>query len=158
MQSQVLREQALAVWVRYLRGHAALTRELNAQLVGRHGLTVNDYEVLLLLSNADERRMRRVDLADEVLLTPSGITRLLDGLERRGYVARASCPADRRVIYAVITDEGFEALRASSAEHLAGVEAQFASHYDEDELRTLAELLGRLANDDDDGSCSPPDA
>src|SRR5207248_5703485 len=94
---QVLSPQAspesteLAPWVRFLRAHAALTRELNTRLVTGHGLTLNDYEVLLRLAHAPDRQMRRVDLASEVLLTASGITRLLEGLERAGYVERGQC-------------------------------------------------------------------
>ena len=97
-------DQALAAWVSYLRSHAALTRELNAQLVAEHGLTLNDYEVLLHLSRAEERSLRRVDLAQQVLLTASGITRLLDGLERSGWVEKRACESDARVTYARLTD------------------------------------------------------
>ena len=100
----------MAAWVGYLRGHAALTRELNAELVARHGLTLNDYEVMLRLSHAEQRSMRRVDLANEVLLTASGITRLLDGLERAGWVCKKSCDSDARVTYAVLTEAGHEKL------------------------------------------------
>src|SRR6266540_2913191 len=81
MSSQVLTNQeshAIAVWVRLLRGHAALRRTLDAQLHGEHRLTVNDYEALLLLSRADGRHMRRVDLAEGLQLTDYGVTRLLD--------------------------------------------------------------------------------
>src|SRR5688500_19493117 len=91
------REQQFEAWKRFLRAHAALTRQLSADLVAEHGLTINDYEVLLHLSSADERRLRRVDLAERVILTASGITRLLEGLEHGGYVERDSCPSDRRV-------------------------------------------------------------
>jgi len=90
----------LSAWVGLLRGHAALTRALNADLVTDHGLTLNDYEVLLRLSRAPERKMRRVDLAEQVLLTASGITRLLDGLQASGYVDKAACSSDARVTYA----------------------------------------------------------
>ena len=79
-----------AAWVRLLRAHATLVRRMDANLLAEHELTINDYEVLLALSRADGRRMRRVDLASTVLLTQSGITRLLHGLERTGLVARAS--------------------------------------------------------------------
>ena len=100
MSSQVLTPQqqnlALDAWIRLLRGHAAATRELSAQLVAEHGLTINDYEALLHLSRADEGRMRRVDLAGNLLLTPSGVTRLLDGLEQAGLVERAACASDFR--------------------------------------------------------------
>src|SRR5919204_5049650 len=108
LSSQVLSKQALQAWASLLYGHAALVGALNAQLVAEHGLTINDYEVLLRLARAPERRMRRVDLAESVLLTASGITRLLDGLERDGLVERAQCASDRRVTYAVLTEAGHE--------------------------------------------------
>ena len=92
MQSQLLSEQSLGVdtFVALVRAHATATRSL-AQLSAEHGLTISDYEVLLRLARAPERRLRRVDLAEQVLLTASGITRLLDGLERQGWVERAAC-------------------------------------------------------------------
>ena len=79
---------ALDAWVRLLRGHAALVRELNAELLRDHGLTINDYEALLLLANAVGKRLRRTDLSRSLALTPSGVTRLLEGLESAGFVAR----------------------------------------------------------------------
>lgn len=155
MRSQVLTDQALAAWVGYLRGHAALTHELNAQLVAEHGLTINDYEVLLHLSRAPERALRRVDLAERVLLTPSGITRLLDGLQAAGWVEKRSCAEDARVTYAVLTDAGLEKLREAAALHLDGVRRLFAERFSGDELETLAALLGRLDGAEDDEDCSP---
>jgi DNA-binding MarR family transcriptional regulator len=81
----------LATWIAFLRTHSAIKRRLNADLLEGHDLTLTDYEVLLRLANAEGRLMRRVDLADSVQLTASGITRLLDGLERAGYVEKAAC-------------------------------------------------------------------
>ena len=98
-------------WVAFLRAHAAITRELSAQLQREHGLTLNDYEVLLHLSHAEGGRMRRVDLAEQVLLTASGITRLLEGLERAGFVCKETCASDARVSYAKLTDAGRAKLR-----------------------------------------------
>jgi DNA-binding MarR family transcriptional regulator len=159
LSTQALRRQAReeraappAAWVRLLRAHAALTRQLSADLVAQHGLTINDYEVLLHLSRAPERALRRVDLAQRVLLTPSGITRLLDGLECQGLVGRAECPTDRRVTYATLTDAGEARLREAQATHLAGVDELLTSRFGADELGTLAELLGRLSGPDD-GVC-----
>ena len=108
MTSQVLPDQSNGVrgFVALVRAHVAVTRRLSAQLMSDHGLTINDYEVLLRLARAPDRRLRRVDLAQEVLLTASGITRLLDGLEQSGYVERAACDSDRRVVYAVLTETG----------------------------------------------------
>jgi DNA-binding MarR family transcriptional regulator len=143
-------------WVAFLRGHSALTRELNAELVAQHGLTLSDYEVLLRLSQAEERSMRRVDLAHGVLLTASGITRLLDGLERAGFVTRRTCDSDARVSYAVLTDEGYDRLREASRTHIDGVQRAFAARYSDDELAILAELLSRLDGEGEEGSCEAP--
>ena len=128
----------------FLRSHAALTRALNGELVTAHGLTINDYEVLLHLQQTPGHRLRRVDLAERLLLTASGITRLLEGLERAGYVAKARCDSDARVTYAVITAAGEAKLREASRTHLAGVRRLFESRFDEREAATLAELLERL--------------
>jgi DNA-binding MarR family transcriptional regulator len=131
-------------WVGLLRAHASATRRFNAELVAGHGLTLNDYEVMLHLARAPDRMMRRVDLSKSVLLTPSGITRLLEGLERCGYVARESCSSDARVTYARLTDEGYDKLREASATHLEGIRSHFAERFTEEELTTLRELLERL--------------
>jgi DNA-binding MarR family transcriptional regulator len=117
---------------------------MNAQLVADHGLTINDYEALLHLARADERRMRRVDLAERLLLTPSGVTRLLDGLEQAGYVDRDACASDRRVTYAVLTDAGLEKLREASKSHVADIRSFFETRFSEKELDRLVELLDRL--------------
>jgi DNA-binding MarR family transcriptional regulator len=110
-----------------------------------HGLTISDYEVLLRLASAPDRRMRRVDLAGQVLLTASGITRLLDGLERCGYVERASCDSDRRVVYAVLTDAGAEKFQVASASHFAQIDELFRARLEEDDLAQLHSLLTQLA-------------
>ena len=134
----------LESWVSFLRAHSAITRQLNADLLNEHGLTLNDYEVLLRLSHEEGGMMRRVDLAESVVLTASGITRLLDGLESAGYVEKASCSADARVSYAKLTDAGLAKLNAAAQTHLAGIEELFTSRYADAELDTLAELLSRL--------------
>jgi DNA-binding MarR family transcriptional regulator len=131
-------------------------RDLNAELVAEHGLTLNDYEVLLQLSHAEHRAMRRVDLANEVLLTASGITRLLEGLERAGWVSRKTCDSDARVSYAVLTDEGYEKLRDAGDFHVEGVSRAFGAHFNEEELETLARLLARIGGDADGAQCTAP--
>jgi len=131
-------------WVSFLRAHAAITRELSAQLQREHGLTLNDYEVLLHLSYAEDGMLRRVDLAERVLLTASGITRLLEGLERCGYVSKETCASDARVSYAKLTPEGRAKLRVAGVTHLRGIDDLFVSRYSGSELATLAELLARL--------------
>jgi DNA-binding MarR family transcriptional regulator len=143
----------LEAWTRFLRAHAALTRELNAELLQGHGLTLSDYEVLLVLARAEARRLRRVDLAERVLLSASGITRLLDGLEAAGLVCRASSDTDRRVVFAELTDEGHAKLREAATTHVAGIHRLFLDRFDEGERRLLAELLGRLPLANDPESC-----
>jgi DNA-binding MarR family transcriptional regulator len=157
MSSQVLSEQAIGVraFVALIQAHAKAIRSLNAQLVADHGLTINDYEVLLRLARAPDRRLRRVDLAQEVLLTASGITRLLDGLEQAGLVERAACASDRRVVYAVITDAGLSRLKTASATHVPQVEGLFNSRLDPEQLETLTTALERLGVDESDLSCDP---
>ena len=137
-------DDRLAAWVAFLRTHSAVTRELSVRLQRAHGLTLNDYEVLLHLSRAEGGRMRRVDLAESVLLTASGITRLLDGLERAGDVCKETCESDRRVSYAKLTDAGRARLRRARGGHLEDVHELFLARYSGEELERLAELLERL--------------
>ena len=120
--------------------------------MARHGLTLNDYEVLVFLAQAPERALRRVDLAERVLLTQSGITRLLDGLEEAGLVAKERCARDGRVVYAKLTDDGLRRVREASRTHVEGVDELFTSKFDDDELQALASLLTRLPGTDGDAA------
>ena len=135
---------AAEAWARLQRVHAAAARVLGARLAEDHELTLNDYDALLHLSRAEDGCMRLVDLADRLLLTASGVTRLLERLEEAGLVERASCPADRRVTYAVITDRGRGRLAAASRAHGAAVRAVFEERLSDEELAQLAGLLARL--------------
>jgi DNA-binding MarR family transcriptional regulator len=137
------RTPALDAWVRLLRGHAAVTRALNSRLLREHGLTVNDYEALLLLARADNQSLRRIDLARDLELSASGVTRLLDGLEAAGLVEKGVCASDGRVVYAVLTDAGRDKLERASSLHRAALDEVF-SGFSADEIEALGELLGRL--------------
>ena len=150
MMSQVLSEQSSGVraFTALVRAYSTATRRLSAQLTADHGLTISDYEVLLRLARAPDRRMRRVDLSEQVLLTASGITRLLDGLERSGLVERGSCATDRRVVYAVLTDAGLTKLREASRSHVAQIDLFFGERFDGDQLDTVVDLLSRLGGAD----------
>ncbi|TMJ93470.1 MAG: MarR family transcriptional regulator [Actinobacteria bacterium] len=159
MSRQVLSDQRSApveAWVRLLRGQVALRRIFDGQLQADHELTLNDFEALLTLARADGH-MRRVDLAERLLLTPSGVTRLLDGLEQCGLVEKGSCPSDGRVTYAVLTEIGRDRLQEAADSHLAAVAALFEERYTPEELETLADLLGRLpsAGTADASECRP---
>jgi DNA-binding MarR family transcriptional regulator len=135
---------ALEVWHGLLHGHAVARRRLAAQLQEHHGLTVSEYEALLLLSRAPRGLLRRVDIAEGLLLTASGVTRLLDGLEEAGLVEKATCDADARVTYAVLTDAGRARLDQASCSHSASVRALFEERFEPEELDQLAALLKRL--------------
>ena len=128
---------------------------MNTRLVADHGLTINQYEALLHLARAEDRRMRRVDLAERLVLTASGVTRMLDGLERAGYVDRDACASDRRVTYAVLTEAGLDKLRTASESHVADIRAYFESRFSARELEQLVALLDRLPQDGDMPDCSP---
>jgi DNA-binding MarR family transcriptional regulator len=143
----------IQAWVGLLRAYAALTRRFSAELLSVHGLTLNDYEVLLHLARAPDRRLRRIDLADSILLTASGIIRLLEGLERAGYVTRAACASDARVIYAVLAEAGYAKLRDAAPTHVRGIRELFGERFSSDELEALAELLGRLPADPGSPAC-----
>jgi DNA-binding MarR family transcriptional regulator len=154
--SATTREPSVAIeaFGRLIRAHVAVTRQLSAQLSADHGLNINAYEALLQLARAPDSRMRRVDLADGLLLTASGVTRLLDGLERDGLVAREECSSDRRVIYAVLTETGRAKLRDASKSHTRQIRELMGGSYDEDDLAQLVSLLDRLPGVDPTGdSC-----
>jgi DNA-binding MarR family transcriptional regulator len=135
---------AVRAWTRLLRAHASTTRLLSAELQSDHGLTLNDFEALYVLSRAEGGRLKRVELAQRLLLSPSGITRLLEGLERAGLCRRTTCPTDLRVAYAELTPEGRERLEAASCAHVGSIRALMEEHFSEDELDELGEMLARL--------------
>ena len=145
-------EPGLEAWIRFLRAHASLTRQLSARLEREHGLTLNDFDVLAQLASVDGRQLRRVDLARSVLLSASGITRLLDGLERAGWVEKGTCRSDARVTYAVLTESGLAKYRSVRRTHLADVEALFGSRFTEEQRETLSRLLLLLLEPGEDES------
>jgi DNA-binding MarR family transcriptional regulator len=145
---------ALDAWRGYLLSHAAIRRVLDADLIHEHGLTARDYEVLLFLSQEEDRKLAMSALAERTMLTRSGVTRLIDGLQQAGLVERVSCPTDLRVSYAQLTDHGYERLRAASRTHIESVRAVFLDRFSDEEVELLAELLGRLPKAHDAGTCT----
>jgi DNA-binding MarR family transcriptional regulator len=135
----------LAAWRGMLRVHAALTRALDAELIERHGLPLTSYEVLLFLADARDGRMRMSELADSVLLSRSGLTRLVDRLERDGLLEREQCEEDARGYFAAITDSGRAVFDKARRTHLAGVRGRFIDRLSGDDLRTLGELWEKVA-------------
>ena len=131
-------------WVQLLRAQSLLTRRMNANLLGEHGLTINDYEVLLRLSWADEGRLRRRDIAESVHLTQGGITRILQGLEDAGLVRSEKGESDRRVVYARLTELGRQRLEKAASLHVADISELFTSRLSAADLRALTEILSHL--------------
>ena len=139
-----LSARELAAWRGFLRVHSGLVRELNGELEAAHGLPLTHYEVLLYLEGAPEGRLRMSELAESVLLSQSGVTRLVDRLEQAGLVARTPCAEDRRVMFAAITEEGRRVLEVARPTLLGGVRSRFLSHFVDDELDALAEAWERI--------------
>ncbi len=128
----------LGAWRGMLRVHAALAKALDAELEAEHGLPLTSYEVLMTLAATPERRLRMAELADRVLLSRSGMTRLCDRLERDGLLERSSCASDGRGLFAVLTEAGLEVVARARPAHLAGVRERFLRHFEPDELERLA--------------------
>ncbi|HVS28234.1 MAG TPA: MarR family transcriptional regulator [Solirubrobacteraceae bacterium] len=121
--------------------------ELDAELQAAHGLPLSSWEVLLALDRAPERILRMADLAERVLLTRSGLTRLVDRLERDGLVERRRCPSDARGTNAALTDRGAERLEEATETHVKGVRRRFGARFSEAELEQLAGFWPRLLED-----------
>ena len=148
MTQQISRhDPRLAAWAAFLRAHARVVRELERELQAEQGMALTDYDVLLQLANAGERRLRMSELADRLLLSRSGVTRLVDRLEAAGLVARVSCDTDRRGQWASLTDAGYDRLRTASPTHLRGVASHFLDRLSGEELTELERTLTRLAED-----------
>lgn len=155
MRNEQLSDRELRAWRGMLRAHASLTKALDAELEAEHGLQLSSYEVLLRVAGAEDQRMRMCDLAESVILSRSGLTRLVDRLERDGLVARESCPSDARGSFARLTPAGREKLDVARRTHLSGIRARFVDRLTPEELDALAEAWERvLPSGEADGS--PP--
>jgi DNA-binding MarR family transcriptional regulator len=141
----LLNREELGAWRGLLRVHAGMTKALDAQLVREHGLPLSSYEVLLFLADSPDGRLRMSELAEGVLLSRSGLTRLVDRMERDGLLRRERCEDDARGYHALITDKGRELFGRARRTHLDGVRERFLSHLSPDVLRALARLWEKVA-------------
>ena len=148
---QALTPTELHAWKGFLRAHHALVARLDAELVEQHRLPLTSYEVLLQLASGPPTGIRMSDIADRVLLSRSGLTRLVDRLEREGLVERRSCPSDARGQLALLTDRGRAVFGEAQQTHLRGVRREFLECFDAAELERLAGLWARFGDPDDDG-------
>src|SRR4051794_11474229 len=137
-------ESEMRTWIRFLATHSAITRELEARLMGAHGLTLSDYDVLVQLARAPEHRLRNIELAKAVLLTRSGVTRLVDGLEKDGLVSRCACSDDKRGTLVRLTDAGRARLREAASVHLEAVRELFVERLGNEGVAQMNALLGEL--------------
>ena len=139
-----LAPEELAAWRGLLRVHSALVKALDAELLAEHDLPLTSYEVLINLQAAPGHRRRMAELAEGVLLSRSGMTRLVDRLERDGLIERDACTEDGRGMFAVLTEKGEELLSRARRTHLDGVRERFLQHFDRDELEQLAGSWNRV--------------
>ncbi|MGH7704258.1 MAG: MarR family winged helix-turn-helix transcriptional regulator [Candidatus Dormibacteria bacterium] len=136
--------EELAAWQAFLRAHTVITRALERQLIAAHRLPLAEYDVLVQLRGAEGGALRMAQLADRVLLSRSGLTRLVERLERNGLVHRQACPSDARGAYAVITESGRELLEAASPGHLQAVHAHFVEPLARSQIEPLQHALEQL--------------
>jgi DNA-binding MarR family transcriptional regulator len=137
--------EQLAAWRAFLRAHATIMRALEAELLAEQELPLASYDVLVQLAEAPDRQLRMTELADAVLLSRSGVTRLVDRLEKGGLVARCRVASDGRGVAARLTEAGLDRLRTASRTHLRGVGQHFVNRLDETDLRILERISRHLA-------------
>ncbi len=142
--SDVLTDHELAAWRGMLEVHARVTHHLDLQMRAEHGLSVSAYEVLMFLTDAPERRMRMADIADRVLLSRSGCTRLIDRLVEQGYVTRCAADSDGRGLYAQLTDAGVEKAKAARRTHRDGIREFYLHHITTTDQMVLGDIWTRL--------------
>jgi DNA-binding MarR family transcriptional regulator len=141
---QELTAEELGAWRGLLRVHSALVKALDAELLAGHDLPLTSYEVLINLQAAPDKRRRMAELADGVLLSRSGMTRLVDRLEKEGLLVRDACVSDGRGTFAVLTDKAEALLTEARRTHLDGVRERFLTHFESHELTHLAALWNRV--------------
>ena len=142
-----LDEREMSAWHALIRAHAKVVRLLEGELEAEHGLSLPAYEVLAHLSEAPDRRLRMSELATYAVLTPSGLTRLVDKLAREGLVERVRCVSDARVVYAALTVDGARRLRAAYPTHLRGVREHLIDRLGNAQLEAISDALGPLTSD-----------
>jgi DNA-binding MarR family transcriptional regulator len=135
---------SLSAWRLLLEAHATVTELLEHELVAERGLPLSRYDVLLNLAEAPDSRLRMQELSASVLLSKSGLSRLVDRMVEAGLVRRERCEDDRRGWFAVLTDQGRSALRRAAPVHLRGIEEHFTRHLDPEEVEAMTAALTRV--------------
>jgi DNA-binding MarR family transcriptional regulator len=141
-----LSNQGLEAWKGLLFGHATLVEVIDKEMARADLLPLDWYDALLALELSPDHKLKMSDLAEKVLLSKSGLTRLVDRLEAKGYIRREGCRADRRVAYAVITPEGLKAREESWPTYRAAIQQHFASQLTDHEAEVIGAALMRLSD------------
>ncbi len=154
--SDAFSARELAAWRGLLEVHARLTRDLDAQMRAEHGVSLSAYEVLMFLADAPDHRLRMAQIAERVLLTRSGLTRLIDRLVDLGYVTRCAADTDGRGLFAELTETGLDHVAAARRTHREGVRRAFLDHLDPTDVAALGAIWSRPRASDappSEGSC-----
>ena len=134
----------MRTWRAYLRAVNLISRRLNDGLKAAGELTIEDYEVLVQLSEAKDQRLRMSDLSQRLVHSQSRLTQRIDRLAKRGFVHREKCPVDRRVTYACLTGEGLEALVKTAPHHVQDVRHALIDLIEPSEHAGLTDLFERI--------------
>jgi DNA-binding MarR family transcriptional regulator len=145
MATKWLTPKEMDAWRIYIETYGDLVNAIERDL-DDHDITLGDYQVLVYLSETDGRALRMCDLADRLQLSPSGLTRRLDGLVSEGYVVREPSTVDRRVMMAKLTDAGFETLREAAPHHVDSVRRHIFDHLDDDQVEAMASIFTAISN------------
>jgi DNA-binding MarR family transcriptional regulator len=146
------RDPRLAPWRAFLLAHARIVRRLDEELRAEHDLTIGEYDALVTIAQAPDRRIRMRQLADEVILSKSGVTRLIDRLVDDGLVERSACLSDARGAEAVLTERGLTRLRAASTTHLRGIHEHFLAIFGDEDLQTMERTMTSIARHAEGGA------
>ena len=151
------RDPRLEPWRTFLTAHARITRRLDEELRAEHDLSLAEYDALLTIADAPDRRIRMRQLADRVILSKSGVTRLIDRLVLDGLVERRACASDARGAEAVLTQEGLDRLRRASRTHLRGIEEHFLAAVDSSDLPVIERSMRAVADNAGPDRTDAPD-
>jgi DNA-binding MarR family transcriptional regulator len=141
----MLNDTESRAWLGLLHAYASLVKQLDSELAATHGLSLSAFEVLWRVAATEQGRLRMTDLAELVLLSPSGLSRLIDRLEADRMIERVACPTDGRAINATITELGRARLAEAQTTHVEGIRRRFLSNFSESEVGQLADFWLRLA-------------
>ena len=152
-----LDEDEMRAWRSLISVFTAVENSLETDLIERHGLTLGDYSVLVALSEHADHRRRMCDLAGVLHLSPSGLTRRIDGLVKQGLVAREPLPDDRRVALAAITPKGLNKLAAAAPDHVNGVRTELLNYMSRTQIRLLGHALSSVEYKRQAAQCDNPE-